>query len=62
VLLVVGYEREYFVQQYYDSVVWVAFSSCCYCMPEESDVPIFVATNPTGEGFSGLWTASRHFD
>ena len=49
------------VEQVYDSVARAATITCRYCMPEENDVPVYVARKPKVP-IRELWPQTKHYE
>jgi hypothetical protein len=60
VMITVGLARGD-VGQLYAGVERAATVTCRYCMPEENDVPVYVATKPTAP-IRELWPHTKHFE
>lgn len=45
----------------YAGVERAATVTCRYCIPEESDVPVYVATKPTAP-IRELWPQTKHYE
>jgi hypothetical protein len=59
-MIIVGMSRDE-VEQGYADVVRAATITCRYCMPEENDVPVYVATNPKVP-IRELWPQTKHYE
>jgi Dolichyl-phosphate-mannose-protein mannosyltransferase len=60
VMITVGLSRDD-VEQSYASVVRAATITCRYCMPEEGDVPVYVARKPKFPVWE-LWPQTKHYE
>jgi hypothetical protein len=60
VMITVGLSRDE-VEQSYASVVRAATITCRYCMPEEDDVPVYVARKPKVP-VRELWPQTKHYE
>jgi len=60
VLIVLGQSRAD-LQQSFGSVEQAATITCSYCMPEENDLPVYVARQPVGS-VGSLWPTTRHYN
>jgi hypothetical protein len=60
VMITVGLSRDE-VEQSYASVVRAATITCRYCMPEEDDVPVYVASKPKFP-VRELWSQTKHYE
>ncbi|HET9017560.1 MAG TPA: hypothetical protein VFN57_18310, partial [Thermomicrobiaceae bacterium] len=60
VLITVGIPRADLARGY-RSVARAATIRCDYCMPEENDVPVYVARDPV-ESVAALWPTTRHYN
>lgn len=49
------------VEQVYDGVARAATITCHYCMPEENDVPVYVARKPKVP-IRELWPQTKHYE
>jgi hypothetical protein len=49
------------VEQVYDGVARAATITCHYCMPEENDVPVYVARKPKVQ-IRELWPQTKHYE
>jgi len=49
------------VEQAYEGVASAATITCRYCMPEENDVPVYVATKPKVP-IRELWPQTKHYE
>ncbi|HEX6122077.1 MAG TPA: glycosyltransferase family 39 protein [Ktedonobacterales bacterium] len=61
VLITIGFDQSDLEQTYY-SVKQAATTHCTYCMPEEDNLPIYVATQPKDGALSGAWQRIKHFN
>ena len=61
VILTVGQSRSD-VEKSYNNVVQVAINRCNYCMEEESDIPIFLGTDPKFQTVREIWPQTKHFN
>jgi Dolichyl-phosphate-mannose-protein mannosyltransferase len=60
VMITIGVPRGY-VEQVYTDVEKTATVTCRYCMPEESDVPVYVARIPKVP-MRELWPQTKHYE
>jgi hypothetical protein len=60
VMLTVGVPRDQ-IEQAYAGVERAATVTCRYCMPEENDVPVYVATEPKVP-IRELWPQTKHYE
>ena len=59
-MITVGFlHRE--VEQVYEGVARAATITCRYCMPEENDVPVYVARKPKVP-IRELWPQTKHYE
>jgi 4-amino-4-deoxy-L-arabinose transferase-like glycosyltransferase len=61
VLITIGFEKSD-LEQTYRGVKQAATTHCTYCMPEEDNLPIYVATQPKDGTLSGAWQRIKHFN
>jgi hypothetical protein len=59
-MITVGLARDD-VEQVYDGVARAATITCRYCMPEENDVPVYVAREPKFP-IRELWPQTKHYE
>jgi hypothetical protein len=60
VIVTVGLSRGD-VKQVYTDVARAATITCRYCVPEENDVPVYVATRPK-VSIRELWPQTKHYE
>jgi hypothetical protein len=60
VMITVGLPRDD-VKQSYTGVMRAATIACRYCMPEENDVPVYVARNPK-DPIQEQWPQTKHYE
>jgi hypothetical protein len=60
VMITIGVPRGY-VEQVYADVERTATVTCRYCMPEENDVPVYVARKPNFP-IRELWPRTKHYE
>jgi hypothetical protein len=60
VMITVGIARDE-IEQVYAGVERAATITCRYCMPEENDVPVYVATKPILP-MRELWPQTKHYE
>src|SRR3712207_2994660 len=60
VMVTVGIPRDV-IEQAYAGVERAATITCRYCVPEENDVPVYVATKPIGP-IRELWRQTKHYE
>jgi Dolichyl-phosphate-mannose-protein mannosyltransferase len=60
VMITVGIPRDE-IEQVYAGVERAATITCRYCMPEENDVPVYVATKPIVP-IRELWPQTKHYE
>jgi hypothetical protein len=59
-MITIGVPRSY-VEQIYADVERAATVTCRYCMPEENDVPVYVARKPNFP-IRELWPRTKHYE
>jgi hypothetical protein len=59
-MITIGVPRDE-IEQVYADVKRTATVTCRYCMPEENEVPVYVATKPKVP-IKKLWPQTKHYD
>lgn len=60
VMIVLGYSLNE-IQPFFASVTQAAFVTCSYCMPEENDLPVYVALH-LKTSMKKIWSSIRHYN
>ncbi|HEX5417687.1 MAG TPA: glycosyltransferase family 39 protein, partial [Chloroflexota bacterium] len=61
VILTIGLSRDD-VAKSYNHVQQVATTACGYCVPEENNQPIYLATDPKFPSLKAAWKTTKHFN
>jgi Dolichyl-phosphate-mannose-protein mannosyltransferase len=50
------------IQKAYGNVTLLTTLRCQYCMNNENDLPVYLATNPNFSSLAAFWPMARHYD